>query len=126
VKVIAARALLTDNAQLVDTAVVELTGNDAVGNGVGLPTAANQEAAALTPKDWARRQFVPTALIQPKQRDRSARAWQLVFGIKVLLPGQRATLQGVQVTFQQGGHTWRLNSQVHDVVETTGTSPSRC
>jgi hypothetical protein len=115
-----AKAVKTSNAQLVDAVIVPITGQDDIGNGDGLPTEAHQTAAELTPGDWAARQFVPYAVIPPAKQTPVVHIWQLVFGIEVLHPGQRASLQQVIVTFGQGHHTYHLESQLHDVVQAKG------
>jgi hypothetical protein len=126
VTVISASALATTNAQLADTALVALTGQDFVGQGVGLPTSNTQEAAGLVTKDWASRQFVPTAVIPPHSHARNVHAWQLVFGMRVLHLGQQATLQRVRVTFREGGHDYHLTSQIHIIISGTVALPAHC
>jgi hypothetical protein len=126
VMVTSASPLSTTNAQLMDTAVVALTGRGFVGRGVGLPTSDTRAAAGLTPKDWATRQFVPTAVIPPRSRDRNVHGWQLVFGMRVLQPGVPATLKQVRVTFRQGHHTYHLTSRIHVVISGTATPPTHC
>jgi hypothetical protein len=126
VTVVSASPLLTTNAQLVDTAVVALTGQGAIGQGVGLPTSTPQKAAAGAPQDWADRQFVPTAVIPPRSQNRDVRAWQLVFGLKILHPGQPGTLNRVRMTFRQGHRTWSLTSKIHIVVSGTAALPAHC
>jgi hypothetical protein len=126
VTVIAAAPLATTNAQLVDTAVVALTGQDSVGQGVGLPTSNAQEAAGLVPKDWVSRQFVPAAIIPPQGHYRNVHAWQLVFGLRVLHPGRQATLNQVRLTFRQGHSTYHLVSQIRIVISGTAALPAHC
>jgi hypothetical protein len=126
VTVAGAQPVLATNARLAGTVIVPLTGTDAVGNGVGLPTSNTQGAAELTPGDWSHRQFVPVAIIPPAESDPKVHVWELAFGMKVVHAGQRATMQRVVVTFRQGSHTYHLMSNLHDVIEATGVADSRC
>jgi hypothetical protein len=126
VTVTGAQPVLSTNARLTDTVIVPITGKDSIGNGVGLPTSNTQGAAELTPGDWARRQFVPVAVIPPATSDRSVHVWQLAFGLTVVHTGQRATIERVVVTFRQDGHTYHLTSNLHDVIEASGVSDSGC
>jgi hypothetical protein len=124
VTVTGVRAISASNARLVRTDIVPIALSDAYGTRTEAANAA--VPTGLSAAEWAKRRSVPGAVIPPSKDAPTVKAWQLVFGVQVIQPGHRATLQQVLVTFHQGHHQYRFLSEVHDVIEATGVSDAGC